>query len=411
MDFANFYKLYFNFTYFLCVSPFRFTFSNNNNIPKSEAVLLEKSGTVFFTHRKWKSSSFLPQKVICALSSSLGIYWMAKSVIFAVPLGDIIEETKSSIPNPRRYFSFAVQLTEFIIGTTTLHKFWFQQDLFLDIIHFVDSPSFRKNFLPSNPPKSQLLQFLTSQLTRFFVFSLITFVVCLRFIAEFNLSNEKLRLEENWSRFLADQNDPNHIRFLNIRFSSSIFYLFISVLELLACLSRATFNFCALLLPMSTLTLWAPAKSFAEGFEIDKLKKEWSWLEFNEQLKQLRELADLIAKAVGTMVTLYLVEVVLLYGLAFNVTFLYQSGSAGSPWIFLVVKIVYSVYFVGNCVFLLMSADICSQVNRKTQVNKNYFINVIFNLELENYFSEIVLLDANCEQVLVRSRNHQWDPG
>lgn len=75
---TNFLKIYLDFCYYLCFSPFRLAFD---------------SGTNQFAVRQW-----LPQKICCGLFTTLCYFWLLGSITSCAP-------DSSHAQNPKMYFN------------------------------------------------------------------------------------------------------------------------------------------------------------------------------------------------------------------------------------------------------------------------------------------------------------------
>lgn len=112
---TNFLVIYFNFTYFLCLSPFR--------LKRTENGFYKAEKSVF-------------QTAICAILSCLSIIYLTANS--RSKLSNTLQQDHTS---PLRYFQLLTTICMFFFHILSINKFWFSRHRFLRIINFIQSES------------------------------------------------------------------------------------------------------------------------------------------------------------------------------------------------------------------------------------------------------------------------------
>ncbi len=151
-----------------------------------------------------------------------------------------------------------------------------------------------------------------------------------------------------------------------------------------------------LFLLMAVLTLWTATKSFALILEcspheeylmsvfMSKVQvitlsrhpnykctgllaagRETKWGKVKNYLKSLKILSKLINQVFGSNVTIFLLEAVVYYATSFDQVFIEShrvDGGSGHQEYGAMIRLIF--YFTSACIILLLSADVCHQMNR-----------------------------------------------
>lgn len=132
-------------------------------------------------------------------------------------------------------------------------------------------------------------------------------------------------------------------------------------------------NYCDFLVLMSALTLWTSAYSFSLNlfrfsdsdklsFDLNKGEKNCQqdgakeWIKIYSEYKALARLAHLMNMAIGSNVTIFLMEAILYYATRLDEVFFKETTHDACE----VVRFIF--FFCNTTAILLFSADVCNQV-------------------------------------------------
>lgn len=125
---TNFLVVYFNFTYLLCLSPFRFKRTENG---------------------LYKAEKNIVQTIMCASLSILATVYLI--AIVRSKYADTLLQDRTS---PVKYFQLLTTIFTFFFLILTIKNFWFSRYSFLHIVNFIQSES---DVFPNKPMKVRIM--------------------------------------------------------------------------------------------------------------------------------------------------------------------------------------------------------------------------------------------------------------
>lgn len=336
-DWTNrkFFQIYFDIGYYLCVLPFQVT--------KSSRKLTEEytEAKIGFGNSSFLLNRWLPQLL---LSISLALFSVPSLLRFIV---DVFPSNPKDAP---KYFLLAfnvINLANFLIS---INKMWIQKQAFVDIARHLESKPKKCNWRPG------LVKFASNK------YGIILFcMVYLCWPLSLTLGQD-LQSVTNWKDYWENMRRWScHTFFLDRNGTSNCTGSGIAVVlaiptKLARYYSQALLCFVRLGLLLSIATLWLAVKSsFASG-EL-----------FYEEILWLKKLSRLISNTFGHQASCQIFQVVLADSVIIDELF---EGNSTTEESSLHLNLFHSLSLIAallrDIVFLIISADICSQV-RKTK--------------------------------------------
>lgn len=108
-------KVYFNFSYYLLVSPFRIVYDKQHRINITKQSHL--------------------QSVLCAASNLLALFHIIGGI--RIGLNELTSNNESS-QNPVLYFEFLTKIFTAVLKVTIFKRFWFNRSAFINIVNFIN---------------------------------------------------------------------------------------------------------------------------------------------------------------------------------------------------------------------------------------------------------------------------------
>lgn len=348
MSLDNFLKTYFDFSYYLCLCPFRLSRTSDKSGTKSEIKIV----------------TWFPQTIFCAVNSFLSLFWMIMQIRLNAP---------TSYRNPQMYLIVVVYISEACIKLLTMKRFWLghHRNDILDIFKLLN------NF--QSKPKTGAVTFLC----RRWVASLVCSLFILYFLGSFALLTgtppmtgfkQPLSAPEGYVRYFWRQMEisPCFLFFFEdsadpcMAGQPSAVANALGVLALLGYYHAVLLmSFWILFITMGTLTLWAAVKSC---FGSTESTSGWVAIGNNggagvlRKLTQLQELSDKINSLIGNQMTGFLLNSLVNYAVA-SFFFFYGNGAEVSLSESYIRKllILYLFLTIGT---LLLAADVCQNVHK-----------------------------------------------
>ncbi len=112
---SNFLKLYFDYLFYLCLSPFQF--------------IRDSAQPGHFSVRTW-----LPQKVICGLCHLFSLLVLVRDL-----QSKVLQPASSFHKNPVKYFTLIDSIFNFIYKATLIKRLWWNQKEFVNLMSFITS--------------------------------------------------------------------------------------------------------------------------------------------------------------------------------------------------------------------------------------------------------------------------------
>lgn len=334
---ANVLKIYLDFCYFLCFSPFRLVFDRTRN--------------------SFRVQSWLPQRLLCAISSFLCSFWLLRTFTSVVERG--------LGRNPTMYFNIASSITGLILKSCVVKKFWRNQSDFETLVNVLVQPE---------PPfftgvNTKYCMFLTRNKIRLLcsLYTVIMLITVATGIGIYNHNDHVLDLSISWWAERMVENSRRVYLFTSVRNSTeltSVGNVFLLMAGSIGFFQRHLMGFFGdLYFMIFTLTLWTPAfllgKKLTENAEMNL---DWTQVQMYTQV--IQEISQLVNNLASSVVTCFLVEVVVFYSTSFGDVF--NGSEKGLMW----NKCIRMTFFgMSTCTILLLAANICHQVKFITAVH------------------------------------------
>lgn len=336
LDWTSFLKIYFEFGYFLCLSPFRLERNLSHKLAEDEKRMA-KTGNNPFQLRTW-----FPQQLLSGLLTLLSI---------PCTLTLIRDMTPRSTKDPSEYFNLAQGITGAISLLIQTQKLWMAPQVYLSITnHLHDS-----NIRPSWPSKMRSSITITLLCTTFISWSLMKNLggdLSLLLTGNYSESWENSRdfacrayfLERNGQTCSENDWRGQAASVLAIPAKIGIYY------------TRVMISFVQLNLLLTSTTLWLLVRSFLKsvpGLANGELLKGMIWL---------KELSMLMSHSIGHQSSCMIFQAIL--GDSLNVDDLLEmvTGADGREIGFF--EALHNFLIVGkDLVILLIMADICHRVS------------------------------------------------
>lgn len=379
LDLTNFYKIYFNFAYFLCLTPHRFTTDPGFGAGAKLQKRLGENDNVIIRVNPNKTgnspllfslpAASLPRKLLCGFSTLIAIWCMVADLYYGLP-----KETNAR--SPKTYFSCVAALSVFTLKALTINHFWRNHTNFLEIL----------NFLGRNSRFNSSRNLCFNQTWIIGLFPVLCLVVTFSNFLVMSCSPE-LGLK-GWFQYFAWFMDPelagNALGLLETHFQLAICIpVFVGFVH-----SELLNLFGKLLLLMSILTLWSATKGFSSRFNGKELlhqqqhqcpvgvggvnngMKIWGrrqlWREISEHLNFLRDLSFLIRKVSSSTVLAVLLQAIVNFAVMSEYFTTTSSNFKPEEMDYEGVLVVLADYVVVRVTImfaiLILAADICSQV-------------------------------------------------
>lgn len=359
--FGNLIELYFNFAYFLCLSPYRVAFAST--------VDQKSLG-------KYISKSWWPQKMLCGIFQLLILFWVFEEIRLA-------PGSYPNFKNPSVYFDGAAAVIGGLVKVFTVTSFWFhfQQDT-IDILNYLLSVM-KTGALPV---KSRTVSILRSK-TLIRGICLAEFILCL-FVASagkglivteangnqtsdenyFGIFISRLRKSTRRTFFLAENSQED--------FSSH--EVLLVIFGAVGYLQKWLLNgYDLVLMFLMILILWLHVSDFVAELQESLYSKpsnvmfvttkkdlnkdgHISWHKFKQHYLSLHQLAAMTNKSIGTRMTVYLMELVVYFSTNIDEIFREASLAMHSQqvtWNVLRIGSV-TIYFLKACIMLYFSASV-----------------------------------------------------
>lgn len=384
MDLTNFFKVYFDFAYFTCISPFRLK------------IKWDEAGS----ERIIQLGSWWPQRVVCALGSCFSLASLVKLIRIQFPIN----------PNaPAQYFAVMFSLTIAVLFSLIWKKFWLDKELFLRIMKFLDGKDFKGNFctLPLHPGrKSAMVRFLHRNCWKKWanlIYNTVTFVLALLFMWTYernschprktltftldylhwywegmqDIACEKFFLEvngtcpeEGWRRTAAQVLAfPAKLGFYH--FIMLVSYAYSLLLITSAVLWCSTMSF---LSQLSVIGRPERANNDDSDHDLKMLKLEplfprkGAGQGIFERIMYLQKLSILLTKLIGNLVTCHIFLVVVTCAMFFSDFFANKGRSVRSEPDFSPAHTTQAIcYFAKDLLILMVAAHLCQKMQSQME--------------------------------------------
>lgn len=368
MELANLFKIFLDFTYFLCISPFRLEHVSSKS---SSVISLESSANKYF------NKSWLPQKILCLVTTFLGIFWILRDIRSTNPFR---YDRRIKSPSPFMYFRVAFNILNGIVKLITVKHLWRNSNDILAVANYAASVE-KKYSWNFHAPRKRLIIFLSALNM---IFALVTCISglgldlsrnhskCANSTIEgfFELWVIKLVDTAKYSLFLDSYNLHEYPWGVTI----------ITVIGAIGYIQRRILAISAdYLILITTLTLWVPARSFAVSLT-ESHRSSWkvcrdkqlstlgvlNYIQVQDHFDSIKILSNLINSTFSHKVTFYLLRIVVYYSTSLDDIF--GEGDDGinadsSEDFDELKRVMWLCWFLGNtAVNLYFSVDICQQM-------------------------------------------------
>lgn len=372
INLPNFYKVFFDFTYFLFISPFRI-------IPSSLSSANEKHRhDGLHIQLQYKIHSRQPQKFLCGFFSFLTIFSILAKLRKNVP---------TSTSGPSQFFDIVLELSLGFIHFLTIKLFWRDQATFLKIFNFLNHDSFYS--ISTVPNEGFWLKFFSRRWTNHGICMFGAMGALVSIISDMfgSLPPKVMTWTRFWLWFWRKmERDACYNFFFGNDCQSSAWKQIASTVfavpTVICFFYENIFRFFArMLMLISGLALWSAAKLVASNYDAMeeesgngsesqvgnpqgsvqvKVYSPVKEFPLYGQLKALQQLAKLINKTIGTIATLYVIAVVFYYAIKTDDFFQSSRGSDLGGLILRTMRLL--CFFVLTVFFYVFSADVCFQV-------------------------------------------------
>lgn len=350
-DPTNFFKIYFDFAYYLCICPFRVS------------TRLTKNGEKTFQLQTW-----LPQKLFCGLNSFLCLFCMLTEIRQGVP---------STPNNPSQYFVFFSQILSGISKSLIMKVFWYEcgnivPEVLEKLENFKAFPKYRVEASSgklvstkrSNNHQHPLVNLIWRKWT-LRIMCMIAVILAIfhgmrTFTLNIPLNSEHSVLESYWNQlehlscynfFLTRQSHGNG----TCSDFDNVPKLVIVIPAILGLYQRHMLRtFAPLLLLMCCLTLWLTVKESLKM--IQEQVGTPSWNRIQAVLEYLEMLSKHINTIIGGYVFIMLLEMVVVFSTRMHEAFVGEGD---------IIKMIrISIFFFTTNFILMICADISRQMHR-----------------------------------------------
>lgn len=288
---CNFLRYFFSATFLLCLSPFR--------------ICINKADERFSNKRPiFVIKSWFPQKIICAILTLLGCFW-------------ILRELRTSIPtkgkNPTQHFNFVSQAFHSILKLITIKQFWCRKESILKIVQFISNVE--TDWIGLSPVKQHSKSWRSHLLATVLPIALISLYAGIAFInwvigpgiSVFAVSSDNI-VKDEWSidlwwmgmirdsRFNFFLPSPGNSKIAEI----SQFDYVLAALTSLGYLQRRIFGmYTDLFIVLAVMGFYQTTSAFKQSLDDCK-----SWSKIHEYFKILKRLSNLMNGLFGSNVAL-----------------------------------------------------------------------------------------------------------
>lgn len=126
LELTNYLKIYYDCVYFLCLCPFRVV-KTCDPVPRS--IEIPKIS-------KFKSKSWLPQKICCAIITLLGFPWLIRDFRLSIPKRST-ESTSIFMKDPTIYFGIMLNIVGTFLRLAVTRVFWRKSEEVSEILNFL----------------------------------------------------------------------------------------------------------------------------------------------------------------------------------------------------------------------------------------------------------------------------------
>lgn len=360
---TDFVCIYVKFCYYFCIYPFRIVIlpcklNETNEGPTNSSIQLK---------------SWLPQKIVCAVSQFFGMFWLLKRCQNNLP----------NYNNPSFYIRFFHHYVNFFVKVAMLKNAWCNQNDFYNIANFLHNPTTR--LLQNVKYRYLIYSFCAIN----FGLSILAVIggVDMQPIAALHMWNSTKWLEKMFT-------EAQHVFLLksfNSTTSSNVFeyfswkqYVLIPIATMGFVQKQLLSHFCDLHVLLSTLTLWVSIKAFHDELSQSSMARKGSyhgkvfkyklnWDAVHEMYTNLQRMSELQNKLVGRYITLYLLEITLYNSIMLDRVFKYfENGDwfGLARYIIFICEISMSLWF---------AADSCHKVT--------YLKKIYLQLILKSYLT------------------------
>ncbi|CAL8086588.1 unnamed protein product [Orchesella dallaii] len=357
---SNFLYVYFFFSYYLCLTPFRL----------KKTISPGKSDRPYF-----EIHEFLPQKIICGFANLLAM------VRYSVELRRYIQDVRRD--NPVSFFKLFEGCSGLVFKTIILRCFWTKQKRFLRVVRFLDN----EYIVPYNNLKMESIPTIACLCTFYLIIGFVRMITGSGFLLPSSLTlswwGRRLVAEARYSFFLSNESHLDQAP------SSDE----ISTLDgFLAVITGFTFQcrfiagyFVDVGILLCVLTLWAPVSGFTGNIKKQISRKEEEIGDDGEynnsestvkrlhvhqnddeddeivlkQYKALKQLTQLISEANGANILPFISEAVFGYAIYFEEVLITKDFSH---------RLIFLCFYFCAVSILVFSADVC----RKMQCMKSW---------------------------------------
>lgn len=361
-EYNNFIITYLNFSYVLCLSPFR---------------LARKSKSL--SQPKFSIRTNIFQKTLCFITTFLGSFWIVRDLRVSFQSND-------ELKNPSLYFRTMFSILSAAMKIVTVFSLWGKSQDYLSLVEFLGNQPY---FTAPRALKSQSLQLQKHRQVAWFIRKPAVVIICVTYLVivassctfGLGLGASTEQVLRDWKKYIVHGMKyclllEQH-QFSRGSFPETIFF----VCGAIGYLQRRLLGvFCDLLVLMCTLTLWSSSNTFSRLLrkgaedEFDYRTDEYmvsflnphKWTQVLRDYATLKTLAGLLNKVFGNHLSCFVLGFSLYYATRFDEMFVKREGSSlgqyDSP------KMITSMaYFLVNpCAVLYFSADICYQVTYET---------------------------------------------
>lgn len=349
-NFANILLAYFDFAYYLCVSPFRFTNPNQKSC-----------------QNHWKMHSSKLQKFGFIILGVLGIF------VNIVSLRSVLLSSKINGRNPELYFALLSVSFAFVSRISMYKTLWFESQKFLEIVHLMASES--TTFL--NSVKQTLLW--QSKLTWLILHTIHLIIIMFQFLLFLGLFDQdfvtlKCSLVNRahktlliGDKFLSTKNESSDC-------NVSLADWFFVTLFILAWLNNFLVeNYFALNLLISSYVLWIVSKYFRVCLEnhekeiniqesrvlFSTIKSNGKQAQMYKNYAQIKRLCKLVSSAYGSMLTCYVGNNI--FEMSRNIDFILFGDD-------LMRQLLVVLRLIGSVTILVLSAEVVTNVKMSSFV-------------------------------------------
>lgn len=337
-----------DYSYYLLFCPFRIT---------EVQSVGNQVGNVRFLIK-----TFTPQKVACAISAVLSLFYTTEEVRRGIP-------TNQHVHNPASYFDLGLALTKFLIRWTTITCFWRKEKDFLQIISYIskypnDLTSTSSHVGAHSP---WFVSVFTKKSVIFGILFINTIIIVLNAVTAL-VFDDKIGVVRSASETVCSTLDRTkyvlHIQNpsgTGCSITSCTDYVLI-LLGMIGYIQRSSLTCITDVLILSNVaTIWMASYCFAKRLrtKADLETDQLDWNTVYQDYNALKDISDMANEIIGQNVFASFLEALLYYSTAFQQTFV--RNGANFMWI-VEVNLIY--FLIGTSLNLVLAADISQQVTK-----------------------------------------------